>query len=245
MKSGSSIDEPVSTRPAQPQLEQAPTGVSAGRDVTLHNNNESLFLCLTDVPKLRIIRYLGFREIICLAKVCKYLRDFVKAEKALERAWSRRFPPFPSPHQYQLKNTIKTKNEHQLRAWLKPFADAGTIESLIKQQKNIHFPVQLLFTNSKLMSLCKEFELVEKLEITHGDRVYEANFSPDGQHLVTASRDNTAKIYGLEDDGSWKQKAIIIHYNWVRLAVFSPDGRYLITASLDGTAKIYGLEDDG
>ncbi|WP_257288003.1 MULTISPECIES: F-box/WD40 repeat-containing protein, partial [unclassified Endozoicomonas] len=245
IKSNFSIHEPLSRTFEQTQLDEAATGVSESRDVTLYHNNNSPFLELPELIHSKIIRCLGLREVTRLAKVCKYFRDLVKQNIALERAWNRRFPSFPSPHQYQLKTTINTKDEHQLRAWLKPFANKETIELLIKQQENIHFPAQLLFTNSKLMTLCKKFELVEKLEITHGDRVYEANFSPDGQHLVTASRDKTAKIYGLEDDGSWKRKAIITHDEWVRTAIFSPDGRYLITAGHDATAKIYGLEDDG
>ncbi|WP_422138424.1 F-box/WD repeat-containing protein [Endozoicomonas sp. ALC020] len=242
IKSNFSIHEPVSRTFEQTQLEEAATGVSESREVTLYHNNNSPFFELPELIHSKIIRCLGLREVTRLAEVCRYFRHLVKQNKALERAWNRRFP---SSHQYQLKTTIKTKNEHQLRDWLKPFANKETIEPLIKQQKNIHFPAQLLFTNSKLMSLCKKFELVEKLEITHSDRVFEANFSPDGQHLATASRDETAKIYGLEDDGSWKQKAIITHNEWVRSAIFSPDGCYLITTSHDQTAKIYGLEDDG
>ncbi|WP_448218688.1 F-box/WD repeat-containing protein [Endozoicomonas sp. 2B-B] len=242
VKSSSGINELLSSTSEEPQLEQAPTGLSAGREVTPYHNNNSPFFDLPELTQLKIIRCLGFREITRFARVCRYFRDLVNQGRALERAWYRRFP---SPQQYQLRSTIETKDQQQLRDWLEPFADKGTIGLLMEQGKNIHFSVQLLFNNSKLMSLCKEFELVEKLEITHGGRVYQATLSPDGQHLATASRDTTAKIYSREPNGSWEEKAVITHEYWVISATFSPDGRYLVIAAHRGTVKIYGLEDDG
>ncbi|WP_422473015.1 F-box/WD repeat-containing protein [Endozoicomonas sp. ALB032] len=234
----SGIDSPT---PGQPQLEEASTVVSAGREVSVYMQNQSPFLCLPYDTKSMIIRYLGFREITRLAKVCRHLRDLVENDKALERAWFRRFP---SPHQYQLKAMITRKDEQQLRDWLAPFADKDTVESLLKQRESTYFPAQLLFTNSKLKSQCKKFKLVKKTEITHLERVNAATFSIDGRHLVTAS-DTTAKIFGQKANGSWELQGTISHNNWVTSASFSPDGRHVVTASLDHTAKIYGQEDDG
>ncbi|WOG28294.1 F-box/WD repeat-containing protein [Endozoicomonas sp. 8E] len=240
--SDSGIHKPLSPAPEQSQSEEAPTGVSAGRDVTLYHNNNSPFLHLPELTQLKIIRCLGFRDITRLAEVCRYFHDLVQENNALGRAWNRRFP---SPYLYQLKTTIKTKDGQQLRDWFKPMANTGTVESLIERRKNIYFPVQLLFTNSKLMSQSKEFELVEKAVVRHDNTIYCATFSPDGQHLATASRDQSAKIYALQTNGSWQKKATITHNNPVGSVVFSPDGRYLVTAGWDGKAKIYGLEDDG
>ncbi len=127
---------------------------------------------------------------------------------------------------------------------MQPFANKGTVKSLIEQRKSIYFPVQLLFNNGKLMSQSKEFELVEKLKITRNDLIYHATFSPDGQHLATASRDKTAKIYFRETNGSWQKKATITHNRPASSVIFSPDGRYLVTGSWDGKAKICGLEDN-
>ncbi|WP_257254259.1 F-box protein, partial [Endozoicomonas sp. SESOKO3] len=107
----------------QPRMEEAATGVCAGRDVIVYHQNQSPFLCLPDETKSIIIRYLGFREITRLAKVCRYLRDFVKNDKAMERAWYRRFP---SPHQYQLKTIVTAKDKQQLSDWLRSFANADT-----------------------------------------------------------------------------------------------------------------------
>ena len=70
--------------------------------------------------------------------------------------------------------------------------------------------------------------------------VRNACFSPDGKHLVTASYDETAKIYRL-NDGQWQEKATIQHSSSVINACFSADGKHLVTASLNQTAKIFGL----
>ncbi|WP_257274488.1 hypothetical protein, partial [Endozoicomonas sp. SESOKO4] len=68
LKNNSSIDSLPLPTPEQPRLEEAPTGVSAGRDVTVYNNNQCLLLDLPVELESVLIRYLGFREVVCLAK---------------------------------------------------------------------------------------------------------------------------------------------------------------------------------
>ncbi|WP_422413121.1 F-box protein, partial [Endozoicomonas sp. ALB122] len=84
LNNNSSNDGSLSPTPKQPGLEQAPTGTLAGSDVTAYNQNQSSFFSLPDESKTMIIRYLGFREITRLAKVCRYLRDLVENHNALE-----------------------------------------------------------------------------------------------------------------------------------------------------------------
>ncbi|WP_422452100.1 F-box/WD repeat-containing protein [Endozoicomonas sp. ALC066] len=227
--------------PEQPRLEQAPTGMVAGRDVTAYNQNQSAFFCLPDESKTMIIRYLGFRDITRLVKVCKYFRDLVENHKALERAWYQRFP---SPHLYQLKTIATTKDEQQLRDWLKPFANKDTVESLVKKQQSTYFPALLLFNNSKLMSQCETFNLVTKTEITHPYHILIVTLSADGRHLVTACLDNTVKICSQETDGSWKVKASTPDNGWVQEAIFSTDNRHVLVISRL-RARIYGMKEDG
>ncbi|NMF63143.1 AAA-like domain-containing protein, partial [Brasilonema octagenarum] len=70
----------------------------------------------------------------------------------------------------------------------------------------------------------------------HQNKVISAGFSPDGQRIVTASVDNTAKVW----DTNGKQLADLKgHQNEVRSAGFSPDGQRIVTASFDGTAKVW------
>ena len=59
---------------------------------------------------------------------------------------------------------------------------------------------------------------------------------------MTASYDQTAKIYGL-NDGQWQEEATIQHSDWMNNACFSVDGTHLVAASCDHTAKIYRFND--
>ena len=80
----------------------------------------------------------------------------------------------------------------------------------------------------------------QKATIEHSDTVDDVHFSPDGKHLVTASRDGTVKICGLEG-GNWQVKATIEHSGPVENASFSRNGKLLVTASHDGYVDIYRL----
>ena len=73
----------------------------------------------------------------------------------------------------------------------------------------------------------------------HGDRVVSAQFSPDGQRLVTASWDKTARLWEARTG-----KAIgepMGHAGWIKCAQFSPDGQRIVTASNDGTARLWDI----
>jgi WD40 repeat protein/tetratricopeptide (TPR) repeat protein len=62
-------------------------------------------------------------------------------------------------------------------------------------------------------------------------------FSPDGRWVVTASEDDTARVW---DAGSGKQVGKDLnHAADVVRAAFSADGKYVATASLDQTARVW------
>ena len=61
-------------------------------------------------------------------------------------------------------------------------------------------------------------------------------FSPDGGRILTASADNTAKLW---DTASGKLIASLAHQDGVSRAAFSPDGARILTASRDRTAKLW------
>jgi WD40 repeat protein len=75
----------------------------------------------------------------------------------------------------------------------------------------------------------------------HIGRIYSAVFSPDGQRILTASEDETARVWDL----SGQQLAILRgHEDQVISAIFSPpDGRLILTGSNDETARLWS--DDG
>ena len=68
---------------------------------------------------------------------------------------------------------------------------------------------------------------------------YSAAFSPDGQRIVTASEDKTARVWNA---ATGQQVAKLEgHTDNVFSAGFSPDGQRILTASGDGTARVYRI----
>ncbi|HMG34357.1 MAG TPA: hypothetical protein VKM94_10500 [Blastocatellia bacterium] len=71
----------------------------------------------------------------------------------------------------------------------------------------------------------------------HERAVNFVDFSADGQRLVTASDDGTARVWRA--DGSGKPVVLKGHAGAVGSAAFSPDGQRVVTASFDGTARVW------
>jgi WD40 repeat protein len=75
------------------------------------------------------------------------------------------------------------------------------------------------------------------MPVGHTDWVNSAAFSPDGKLFLTASNDNTARIY---DVATGKELQILIgHKGEIKSALFSRDGKLAITASWDNTSRIF------
>jgi WD40 repeat protein len=70
----------------------------------------------------------------------------------------------------------------------------------------------------------------------HQDLVVDASFSPDGARILTASADNSAKLW---DAATGKLIASFDHQGSVWHGAFSPDGARILTASADHTAKLW------
>ena len=66
-----------------------------------------------------------------------------------------------------------------------------------------------------------------------------ANFSADGQRIVTASHDNTAQVWDAESGRPVGEP--LRHEGWVSAASFSPDGQRIVTASRDRTARVWDV----
>jgi WD40 repeat protein len=73
-------------------------------------------------------------------------------------------------------------------------------------------------------------------EVRHDQPVTVAELSPDGERLVTASADGTARLWRVRDGASL---GVMQHRGAVSWADFSPDGSRVLTASKDGTARLW------
>ena len=76
----------------------------------------------------------------------------------------------------------------------------------------------------------------------HADQVSEVSFSPDGQMLASASRDNTVKLWAPQTGE--EINTLTGHTDWVWGVSFSPDGQMLASASRDNTVKLWNLDFD-
>jgi WD40 repeat protein len=71
----------------------------------------------------------------------------------------------------------------------------------------------------------------------HRDVVYSADFSPDGNHVVTASHDGSVIVWAAEAGRSLF--SLEGHRDRVQSASYSPSGDRIITASRDKTVKLW------
>src|SRR6187402_1818578 len=75
------------------------------------------------------------------------------------------------------------------------------------------------------------------LPIGHSLGVATAVFSPDGKRLVTASLDNTVKIW--EVNTGLMVANLLGHNDTVVTASFSPNGNLILSADEEGTVKLW------
>ena len=71
----------------------------------------------------------------------------------------------------------------------------------------------------------------------HQEGVRSAQFSPGGERVVTASWDNTARVWDARTGQPLSEP--MRHEERVNFAQFSPDGERVVTASQDGTARVW------
>ena len=83
-----------------------------------------------------------------------------------------------------------------------------------------------------------KFERLEFMQTGHASGILSANFSPDGKQIVSASGDNSLKLWDLSSNCL---QTFIGHTSEVLSANFSPDGKQIVSASLDNRLKLWDL----
>jgi WD40 repeat protein len=76
-----------------------------------------------------------------------------------------------------------------------------------------------------------------KAILPHDEQAWRIAFSPDGQRVVTASWDGTARLWDAATGTSLGPP--MRHKDKVMTAIFSPNGEQVLTASDDGTARLW------
>jgi WD40 repeat protein/tRNA A-37 threonylcarbamoyl transferase component Bud32 len=73
--------------------------------------------------------------------------------------------------------------------------------------------------------------------VGHKGRVTAVTFAPDGQRLVTAGADGTARVW--DASSGREMRCLRGHRSEVTAVAFAPHGQWLVTGSTDGTARIW------
>lgn len=83
-------------------------------------------------------------------------------------------------------------------------------------------------------------QLIREFSSGHNDLVLSIAFSPDGNRIVSGSRDKTLRLW--DKDGSLIGKPYIGHSGSVRSVAFSPKGNRIVSGSADKTIRIWDLQ---
>ena len=229
--------------PTTPSGNQAGEKIAEGVSVVPQEEVQKFLQDLPSELLVKITNYLPLNDLLAYTRTCRRVDEAISDHGVIGKAWFRRFSP---QQQACFSKIAEGVSEEDIRAWVSQFSkEDGAVDNLLAQRQSINFTPILFCTVSRLMADCRTFNVEKIATITHDGGVISATFSDDGRHVVTASCDKTAKIYGRGEDGNWTEKATITHDGWVISATFSADGRHVVTASDDKTAKIYGRGEDG
>ena len=75
----------------------------------------------------------------------------------------------------------------------------------------------------------------------HRGNVLDVAFSPDGNHILSASEDGTARIWSAAT--GTLERTLRGHSEAVDSAAYSEDGSRVVTAGADGTVRVWNLDD--
>ena len=140
---------------------------------------------------------------------------------------------------------VATETE-QLNIQANQVFDSQQIEALLLAMESGQQAKQLEQQNDKLVknsswALERILYAIKEKNIFYGhqDHVWDVSYSPDGNHLISASRDGTSILWNARGDVVAQLRG---HSGQVYSASFSPDGQLIATASEDKTIKIWDLE---
>jgi WD40 repeat protein/tetratricopeptide (TPR) repeat protein/tRNA A-37 threonylcarbamoyl transferase component Bud32 len=117
------------------------------------------------------------------------------------------------------------------------FADGKSAEALAYLARVVRREATNRVAGERLLSaLAQRNFCVPLFRLEHLGTVMSAEFSPDGQRILTASKDGRARVW---DAQSGQALLTLPHAGEVMAAHFSADGMRLVSVSLDKTARIW------
>ena len=88
-----------------------------------------------------------------------------------------------------------------------------------------------------VLTRSRESDALSLVLTGHTDDVFACAISPDSSYIVTASADNTARVW---DAATGRERAVLTgHTDSVVACAVSPDSSYTVTAGYDHTARIW------
>jgi hypothetical protein len=151
---------------------------------------------------------------------------------------------------------LKRSNYEQLSALIDAMRSGQAVKDLMKRHGTDGFAASPIYALQSILDVVENRSLqpwkqpvgkdavlipasapLHQTLLPHESTVNTAQFSPDGQRIITASEDNTARVW----DAKTGQEIAKLngHEGWVNTAQFSPDGQRIITASEDNTARVW------
>src|SRR6266704_164815 len=73
----------------------------------------------------------------------------------------------------------------------------------------------------------------------HSNWVWSVGFSPDGQHIVSGSEDQTIRVWSATSTGEMAAGPFSGHSDWVISVAFSPDGQHIVSGSADQAIRLW------
>ena len=159
---------------------------------------------------------------------------------------------FPNQQEIDASDEEKLKKFYaDLRSWLKVEGK----EEEVKKEESLKEEKEKVLDDAKNHLIHQEEtkqRAEEKKEIAdiqyyigvleeHEDSVISATFSPDGKRIVSASDDETVKVWDAQTGECIR--TLKGHKYCVWSAAFSPDGSRIVSASHDETLRIWDISD--
>jgi WD40 repeat protein len=96
----------------------------------------------------------------------------------------------------------------------------------------------------QLRKATRDSKLIAQLN-GHKGQLRIATFSQDDKRIVTASWDQTARVWSQGEDNIWNSIVLNIPDEVVASASFSPDGAHIVMTFAGGTAQVWSQEKNG